>query len=79
MKPMIKRLTQLTVLPEEDPIFSEAATHITIEDKSAGEFVKVKQICDHSENGAIAISPEDWPVLRDAIDDMIYGCRKEDA
>lgn len=78
MKPMIKRYTQITVAPEGEPIFSEAATHITIEDV-AGEFVKVKQICDHSENGTIAINPEEWPAIRDAIDSMIAECRKEDA
>ena len=79
MKPMIKRLTQLTVLPEDEPIFSEMATHISIEDDAAGEYLKVKQIWDCSENGTIAITPEYWPILRDAIDDMIFECRKEDA
>lgn len=79
MKPMTKRLTQLTVLPEGEPIFSEMATQITIEDEATGEYVKVKQMWDSSENGTIAISPEDWPILRDAIDDMIFECRKEDA
>lgn len=79
MKPMIKRCTQLTVLPEGEPIFSEMATQITIEDESTGEYLKVKQMWDSPENGTIAISPEDWPVLRDAIDDMISECRKEDA
>ena len=79
MKPMIKRLTQLTVLPEDEPIFSEMATQITIEDEATGEYVKVKQMWDSSENGTIAIRPEDWPILRDAIDDMVFECRKEDA
>lgn len=79
MKSMTKRLTQLTVLPEGEPIFSEMATHISIEDDAAGEYIKVKQMWDSPENGTIAISPEDWPAIRDAIDDMIFECRKEDA
>ena len=79
MKPMTKRLTQLTVLPEGEPIFSEMATQITIEDEATGEYVKVWQIRDHAEKGIIEISPEEWPTLRDAIDDMIFECRKEDA
>ena len=79
MKPMTKRLTQLTVLPEGEPIFSEMATQITIEDEATGEYVKVWQIRAHAEKGIIEISPEEWPILRDAIDDMIFECRKEDA
>lgn len=78
MKPMTKRLTQLTVLPEGEPIFSEMATHISIEDEACGEYVRVTQYGAKAKR-EININPEEWPVLRDAIDDMIYGCRKEDA
>ena len=42
MKPYETRVTQLTVAPEGEAIFSEAATTITIDDEAAGEFVKVK-------------------------------------
>ena len=79
MKSMAQRYTQITVAPEGDPIFSEQATHISIEDECAGEFVKVSQIGDHAERGIIEINPEEWPALRDAIDTMIAACRKEDA
>lgn len=79
MKPMTKRLTQLTVLPEGEPIFSEMATHISIEDEACGEYVRVTQYGDKAEKGELCISPEEWPTLRDAIDDMIFECRKEDA
>lgn len=78
MKPMTKRLTRLTVLPEEDPIFSEMATHITIEDEACGEYVRVTQYGDKAKC-EININPEEWPILRDAIDSMIAECRKEDA
>ena len=79
MKPMTKRCTQLTVLPEGEPIFSEMATHISIEDEASGEYVKVTQYGDRAERGEININPEEWPAIRDAIDDMIFECRKEDA
>lgn len=69
----------MAVAPEGEPIFSEMATHISIEDEASGEFVKVWQISDHAEKGAIAINPDEWPSLCDAIDTMIAACRKEDA
>lgn len=78
MKPMKTRVTKIIVVPEGDPIFSEEATHISIEDEAAGEFVKVSQISDLSEKGIIGISPEEWPALRNAIDAMVAACRKED-
>jgi hypothetical protein len=67
--------TQLTVMPEGEPIYSPRATTITIEDEAAGEYVKIEQRPDDKEAGAIYISPEDWPELRDAINQMIEACR----
>ena len=47
---------------------------VAIDDEDAGEFVTVKQ-----DNGAaagkISINHEDWPQLREAIDQMIKECR----
>ena len=37
------RITQITVLPVGEPIFSERATVISIDDEAAGEFITVKQ------------------------------------
>ena len=79
MKSIIQRCTQITVAPEDEPIFSELATSITIEDEGVGEFLKVSQINDHAKKGTIEITPEEWPTIRDAIDVMIAACRKEDA
>lgn len=70
----ITRTTQLTVLPKDQEVFSELATHISIDDESAGEFVRVKQ--DGRTDNSIAINPDEWPTLRDAIDRMIQECRK---
>jgi len=43
------RITRLSVIPREEPIFSEQATHIAIEDEAAGEFVKVSQEGGHTD------------------------------
>ena len=79
MKPMLQRYTQITVAPEGEPIFSEQATHVSIEDEGSGEFLKVSQINHHAQKkGAFEITPEEWPTIRDAIDAMVAACRKED-
>lgn len=69
------RATKLTVMPEGEPIFSDMATSVTIEDDSTGEFVSVRQTACQLKNGEIQINPEEWPALRAAIDDMIGECK----
>jgi hypothetical protein len=68
------RVIALSVGPQDEPIFSEQATTITLVDESAGEFVEVSQH-GRSDLGKIAINPEEWPELRRAINRMIALCR----
>lgn len=68
------RITRITVAPEKEPLFSELATTITIDDEAAGEFVTIEQNID-SAKGVISIDPNHWPAIRDAIDRMIKECR----
>lgn len=70
---MKKRTTQLTVTPEGEPIFSERAYTIGIDDHGAGEFVTVSSNAVSS--GALAIDKTEWPALRDAIDFMVEECQ----
>ena len=79
MTKMIQRCTQLTILPEGDPIFSENATNISIEDEACGEYIRITQYTNNHNFGEVNINPEDWKTLRDAIDTMVASCRKEDA
>ena len=72
----ITRTTQVVVLPEDQPIFSEMATKVTIVDEGAGEFVEVGQ-SGHISLGKIVINTNEWPALREAIDTMIARCRVE--
>lgn len=69
------RITQITTVPEGEPLFSESATDISIDDEAAGEFVVIKQSAS-MENGKISINPDEWPAIRDAIDRLIQECRE---
>jgi hypothetical protein len=70
---MKTRVTQITIVPEGEPIFSEYGHTVRIEDEAAGEFIVIE---DHNqEYSKIAISPDDWPTLRRAINRMVKNCR----
>lgn len=71
------RITRVSVLPHNEPIFSEKTTHIEIEDEAAGEFVKVSQEGGHTDVAKwIVIDPSEWPVIRDAIQFMFDQCKE---
>lgn len=72
---MIERITQITLAPEGEPIFSEAAFVIQVEDDAGGEFLSVQCHDDQCANGQIRLDPQDWPALRDAIERMVKECR----
>lgn len=67
------RTTRMTVLPKGEPIFSERATHIEINDEAAGEFVKVTQqrdqLAEHS--STLTFEPDEWPEVKAAVDHMM--------
>lgn len=76
----ITRITRLTVLPEKEPIFSEAATHIEIDDASGGEYIKVTQESGNADAGkSVLINDDEWPAIRDAIETMFAEIRKAEA
>jgi hypothetical protein len=47
--------------------------YIEIVDEGGGEYVEVSQSADG--HGKVSINPEEWTVLRKAIDDAIKQCR----
>ncbi len=69
-----KRILSVVVLPEGEAIFHESATTISIDDDAGGEFVTVSQ-CRDEHNVKISINPEEWPAIREAIDEMVKECR----
>lgn len=68
-----KLITKIVIVPEGKEIFTYGATSIEIIDEAAGEFIEINQVSD--EKFQLKINPEEWPVLRDAIDEMIKRCR----
>lgn len=57
------------------PIFHESMTDIEIVDECGGEFLKVTQRNFDKECGSISINPNEWKMLKGAIDEMIKECR----
>ena len=51
----------------EDGPLSETATEIEIVDEGAGDFVTLYQDTS-TKNGLVAITPEEWPTLKNAIE-----------
>jgi hypothetical protein len=66
------RITQMTVLPVGEAIFSEKATVITIEDEAAGEYLKITQQTDATfeSHQTVAFGQEEWDEVKGVIDQM---------
>lgn len=71
---MKAKVTQIVVLPESEPIFSELGYTITIRDEAAGEFVEIE---DHGRESKVSINPGEWPAIRSAINRMVKLCDDE--
>ena len=70
----ITRPIKWIVLPEGEPVFCEQATTIEITDESGGEFVTVSQQRDEPNAQTIKIDRDDWPLIRNAIEDAMSMC-----
>ena len=76
----IQRFTRISVVPEGEPIYSERATEIEIQDEAAGEFLVVRQVNDRNKDAAeIIIEPDNWPAIRGAIELLLASLRKGEA
>ena len=65
------RITRITVAPVGEPIFSEQATSVAIDDEDAGGFVVIEQSRDDQESGKVAIDPEEWPHVAAAVERLL--------
>lgn len=61
-----------------EPIFSEMATHVEIEDEASGEFIVVTQEGGSEDKEGIHIAPAEWPAIRAAIDQMMGEIAKHE-
>jgi hypothetical protein len=70
------RVTQYTIVPKGQPIFSEFATEVLIEDEAAGEFIVIRQGTKD-----VKIDVIEWEHVKKAVDklveDIIYRQVKE--
>jgi hypothetical protein len=57
---MITRCTQITILPEGKPIFSEEAFVIQIEVEAGGEYLSIQSNQMHLKSGEIRIDKNEW-------------------
>lgn len=64
------RVTMITVAPEGESTFSEAATAVMVSDEGAGEFVVI-----HQDDGEVRFDPDKWPALRRTINRIVRQCR----
>jgi hypothetical protein len=70
------RITQVVVVPEGEATCSELATTIQIEDEAEGiEFLSIRQ--NLKPEAYVRIYPQEWPMLRAAINDMMKRCRRD--
>jgi hypothetical protein len=69
-------ILSLIIRPKNEPIFSENATIISLDDEAAGLFVKVKQLSDGLHPDQVRLDTEEWPVLKKAIDQIVSLAEK---
>ena len=69
------RIASLVVCRKGKQLFDEGTTKISLEDDAAGEYIVLQQFADSLENGQMKLDPDEWPVVRKAIDRMVKSCR----
>lgn len=68
------RVMSVVVHREGESVYSDYATTVRITSDGAGEYVEVLQEASLTP-GKVAITPEEWPALRDAIEMMLKECQ----
>ena len=70
----------VSVLPIGDPVYSERVTDISIVDLGDGPFVKISQDQNTGNGlGKIQIIPEEWPLIKTAVEELFEVCEKLDS
>lgn len=70
----------IIVKPVSEPIYSEQATEVRLEDEAAGLFLVIKQqgkINPPADN-TVCITPQEWPQINRAIEDMLVVINREE-
>ena len=67
-----------TVVPKGEPMFSEQATTVRLEDEGAGLFVVVEQT-GRTDIGKVSFCTEEWPTIKEAIEALLVRCLEQNA
>jgi hypothetical protein len=78
MMPYETLTSAVTVLPAGEPIYSEQATSIALEDEAAGLFVVISQE-GRDGPGKVSFCTDEWPMIRTQIDAMMRVCEQRNA
>jgi len=72
------RITQMTVLPVGEFIFSERATVISIEDDACEEYIKITQQTDATfeSNQTVSFAQEEWEEVKGVVTQMFGEIRR---
>lgn len=73
-----KRTIKIAVLPKGKPLLDEQATFIEIMDEAGGEFLEISQSSGSREQ-SIRLDDEEWPLVRDAIEELAKEIKKTSA
>lgn len=65
----ITQITAVNIRPADEPIFSEPATNVEIDDDGAGQFVVIRQ-----DDQRIRIDGDVWPIIKETVDKMVKTC-----
>jgi hypothetical protein len=68
--------TRITVLPENQPIFSELATEIGIVDEAAGPYIEMRQISQDNGEETLRFDIDEWPHIIKAVGKLIQEIKK---
>jgi hypothetical protein len=68
--------SRITVLPENQPIFSELATEISIMDEAAGPFIEMRQISQSGNEDVLHFEIDEWPHIAKAVGKLIQEIKK---
>lgn len=74
-----KTILTISVHPEgHNPVFSECATHVSIDDLAAGPFLVFKQCRDDADNGKVVIDFDAFDAIIDAVKLLKSGMDEKD-
>ena len=64
-------ISSITVKRAGDASYAESATTVSLDDEGGGCFINVSQNIESGGYQKISITEEEWPAIRDAIDNMV--------